>query len=168
MSDKPYQGALTAYRIVRAGYPVFDGSGAARWGGRWTGKGRAVIHAAESYALAVLENLVHFNASELPPHLVVCEIHIPEHVSRQIVRRSAVPDFDLDDSYAACRALGDRWHEEAKTALLIVPSRLSPYECNLLIHPLHKDISSMRVGEPLPARLDERLKGLLGKRRKPK
>ena len=86
MNDKSYQGALTAYRIVRAGYPVFDGSGAARWGGRWTGKGRAVIHAAESYALAVLENLVHFNASELPPHLVVCEIHIPENVSRQIVR----------------------------------------------------------------------------------
>ena len=93
MSDKSYQGALTAYRIVRAGYPVFDGSGAARWGGRWTGKGRAVIHAAESYALAVLENLVHFNASELPPHLVVCEIHIPEHVSRQIIRRNARARF---------------------------------------------------------------------------
>ena len=65
MSDKSYQGALTAYRIVRDGYPVFDGSGAARWGGRWTGKGRAVIHTAESYALAVLESLVHFNASAL-------------------------------------------------------------------------------------------------------
>jgi RES domain-containing protein len=168
MSDKTYQGALTAYRIVRAGYPAFDGTGAARWGGRWTGKGRAVIHAAESYALAVLENLVHFNASELPPHLVVCEIHIPETVSRQIVRRSAVPDFDVTTSYAACRALGDRWHEDAKTALLIVPSRLSPYECNILIHPRHADVSSMRVGDPLPARLDERLKGLLGKRRKPK
>jgi RES domain-containing protein len=164
VNEKSYQGALTAYRIVRAGYPVFDGSGAARWGGRWTGKGRAVIHAAESYALAVLENLVHFNASELPPHLVVCEIQIGENVSRQIVSRSAVPDFDLDASYEACRALGDRWHEEAKTALLIVPSRLSPFECNLLIHPRHPDVSSMRVGDPLPARLDERLKVLLGRR----
>jgi len=168
MTDKSYQGALTAYRIVRAGYPVFDGSGAARWGGRWTGKGRAVIHAAESYALAVLENLVHFNASELPPHLVVCEIHIPENVSRQIVRRSAVPDFDAATSYESCRALGDRWHEEAKTALLIVPSRLSPFESNILIHPGHRDVPTVRVGDPLPAGLDERLKDLIGKRRKPK
>ena len=168
MSDKSYQGALTAYRIVRDGYPVFDGSGAARWGGRWTGKGRAVIHTAESYALAVLENLVHFNASELPPHLVVCEIQIPENVSRQIVRHSDIPDFDLATSYEACRTFGDRWHEEAKTALLIVPSRLSPFECNILIHPEHGEVASVRVGEPLPARLDERLKGLLGKRRKSK
>jgi RES domain-containing protein len=168
MSDKLYEGALTAYRIVRAGYPVFDGSGAARWGGRWTDKGRAVIHAAESYALAVLENLVHFNASELPPHLLVCEIDIPEAVSRQVVRRAEVPDFDTGSSYGACRALGNRWHEEAKTALLIVPSRLSPFECNILIHPQHPDVSHVRVGDAVPARLDERLKGLLGKRRKPK
>ena len=165
MSDKSYEGALSAYRIVRAGYPVFDGSGAARWGGRWTGKGRAVIHAAESYALAVLENLVHFNASELPPHLVVCEMHIPESISRQIVRRSDVPDFDSASSYQSCRTLGDRWHKEARTALLIVPSRLSPFECNILIHPLHSDTARLRIGDPLPARLDERLKSLLEKPR---
>ena len=67
MPEETYVGALIAYRIVRAGYSVFDGSGAARWGGRWTSPGRSVIHAAETYALAILENLVHFNASELPP-----------------------------------------------------------------------------------------------------
>ncbi len=168
MSEKTYQGALTAYRIVRAGYPVFDGSGAARWGGRWTGQGRAVIHAAESYALAVLENLVHFNSSELPPRMVVSEIQIPESVSRQIIRRSALPDFDADNTYEACRALGDRWHEEAKTALLIVPSRLSPFECNILIHPRHSDLLTIRIGDARPARLDERLEDLLARRHKPK
>ncbi len=166
MSEKKYQGALTAYRIVRAGYPAFDGSGAARWGGRWTGQGRAVIHASESYALAVLENLVHFNASELPPHLVVCEIQIPGDVSRQIVPRSALPNFDVDDSYEACRTLGNLWHEDAKSALLIVPSRLSPFECNILVHPGHRDVGRVQIGDALPARLDERLKSLLGKRRK--
>ena len=86
MAKGPYSGALIAYRIVRAGYPLFDGSGAARWGGRWTSPGKAVIHAAESYALAVLENLVHFNASELPPHLIVSRIQIPKRVSRACIR----------------------------------------------------------------------------------
>ena len=165
MSDKSYQGALTAYRIVRDGYPVFDGSGAARWGGRWTGKGRAVIHTAESYALAVLESLVHFNASELPPNLVVSQIDIPARVSRQIIRRADIEDFDTSKNYDTCRALGDRWHEEAKTALLIVPSRLSPFECNILIHPLHKESAKLRVGDALPARLDERLNALLKSQR---
>jgi RES domain-containing protein len=77
-----------------------------------------------------------------------------------------LPSFDVDDSYEACRAIGNRWHENAKTALLIVPSRLSPFECNVLLHPEHEDVGRVGVGEPLPARLDERLKSLLGKRRK--
>ena len=139
MAQNSYAGALIAYRIVRSGYPVFDGSGAARWGGRWTSPGRAVIHAAESYALAILENLVHFNASELPPHLIVSRIEIPKRVSREIVSRGDIPQFDTAKTYEACRAIGDRWHEAARTAVLIVPSRLSPFECNLVIHPGHKD-----------------------------
>lgn len=159
-------GKLVAYRIVRAGYPVFDGSGAARWGARWTSPGRAVIHAAESYALGLLENLVHFNSSELPPHLVVSRIEIPKRVSRRRVTRADLPQFDTANTYEACRAIGDPWHEALETAVLIVPSRVSPFESNLLIHPAHKDTASIRVGEPVPARLDERLKALLTKPRR--
>ena len=48
-----------AYRIVSPQYPPFDGSGTYRWGSRWVSPGHYVVHAAESYALAVLENLVH-------------------------------------------------------------------------------------------------------------
>ena len=166
MARDPYRGALTVYRIVRAGYPVFDGSGAARWGGRWTSPGRAVIHAAQTYALAVLENLVHFNASELPPNLVVTQIDIPARVSREIVRRSDVPGFDSDNTYDACREIGDRWHQTASSALLIVPSRLSPHECNVLSRPGHKETGKLKVGDSMPARIDERLKDLLGKPRR--
>ncbi len=168
MAAQSYAGPLVAYRIVRAGYAVFDGSGAARWGGRWTSPGRAVIHAAESYALAVLENLVHFNASELPPHLTVSRIEIPGRVSRAVVARADIADFDTARTYESCRAIGDRWHESVSSAVLIVPSRLSPFECNLLIHPAHKDTVRVRVGDALPARLDERLKSLLAKPRRRK
>jgi RES domain-containing protein len=168
MARKSYAGALLAYRIVRSGYPVFDGGGAARWGGRWTSSGKAVIHAAESYSLAVLENLVHFNASELPPHLIVSRIEIPKRVSRERVSRDDIPDFDTAKTYEVCRAIGDRWHEAGRTAVLIVPSRLSPFECNLLIHPDHKESALMKVSAPLPARLDEQLKSLLAKPRRPR
>ena len=160
MAQDSYAGSLIVYRIVRAGYPVFDGSGAARWGARWTSPGRAVIHAAESYSLAILENLVHFNASELPPHLIVSRIEIPKKVSREIITRGDTPDFDTT-SYETCRTIGDRWHAQAKTAVLIVPSRLSPFESNVLIHPTHRETAKMQVGEPLPASLDERLRQLL-------
>lgn len=168
MAEGRDTGILVGYRIVRAGCPVFDGSGAARWGARWTSPGRAVIHAAEAYALAVLESLVHFNAGELPPNLVVSRLEIPRRVSRRVIERAQVPAFDTAADYAACRAIGDRWHAEAKTAVLVVPSRLSPHERNLLIHPGHPDAAQIRVGEPVPARLDGRLVALLAERRAPR
>ena len=39
--------------------------------------GRWVVHAAETYSLAVLENLVHWQSSTLPPSLVCVEVDIP-------------------------------------------------------------------------------------------
>jgi len=35
-------------------------------GGRWNSSGRAVVHMAESIALAVLENLVHMTRQDFP------------------------------------------------------------------------------------------------------
>jgi RES domain-containing protein len=54
---------IQVFRIASAAYPVFDGGGAVRWGSRWCTPGRNVIHTASSYALALLENLVHWSSA---------------------------------------------------------------------------------------------------------
>jgi RES domain-containing protein len=149
---------LLAYRIVRRGYPVFDGSGAARWGGRWTRSGRAVIHAAETYSLAVLENLVHFNLGELPPRLVVVQIRIPPSVSREDLTATDLPGWDGPQPNAISQDFGDRWYDERRTCVLRVPSRLSPFERNVLIHGEHPDSRAVKMSTPQPAVLDERLR----------
>ena len=66
----PPDRATRVYRIVSPRYPPFDGSGTHRWGSRWISPGQYVVHAAQSYALAVLENLVHWQTSAVPkaPH----------------------------------------------------------------------------------------------------
>jgi RES domain-containing protein len=159
VADAP--GKLLAYSIVRRGYPAFDGSGAARWGGRWTRAGRAVIHAAETYSLAVLENLVHFNLGELPLplplRLVVVQIRIPPEVSREVLAAADLPGWDGPQPNAISQEFGDRWYDERRTCVLLVPSRLSPFERNVLIHGDHPDRGSITVAEPQPAHLDERL-----------
>ena len=111
-----FDGAFTAYRIVRADVPVFDGAGAYRWGARWTSPGRYVIHAAESYALAVLENLVHFNLGELPPRLVVARMDIPGEVSREVLSIDEVAGWNLAAPYTASREYGDRWYDAERSA----------------------------------------------------
>ena len=64
-------------RIRRRPLPLFDGTGARLSGGRWNSPGRAVIYAAETYACAILEILVHSNLNRLPRTHAVLTIEIP-------------------------------------------------------------------------------------------
>ena len=153
---------IVAFRLVRRGYPAFDGSGAARWGGRWSRPGRAVIHAAETYSLAVLESLVHFNIGELPPKLEMIQISIPAGVSREVLEPDALPGWDAAQPNPVSQDFGDRWYDERRSCVLLVPSRLSPFERNVLIHAQHEDLRAIVVGAPHAVRLDERLRQRLG------
>lgn len=145
-----------AYRIVSSQYPPFDGSGTHRWGSRWVSPGSWVVHAAETYSLAVLENLVHWQANKLPPALVGVEVTLPASVSQE-----ELGDFDPGEltstDYTSCRKLGDAWYEREETAVLWVPSAVSPYERNLLFNQTHKDFRRVKIGPSHPANVDPRL-----------
>ena len=139
------------YRIVSSQYPPFDGGGAYRWGSRWVDSGRMVIHAASSYSLAKLENLVHWQTTQLPPTLVCVVASIPSTVAQTRIS----PDDIHDDN--ACRAVGNTWFDEGATAVLWVPSVVSPYEENVLINQTHKDFAKIKVSAPVSTQIDSRL-----------
>lgn len=144
------------YRIVHSRYPPFDGSGTYQWGSRWIGPGRQVVHAGETYALAVLENLVHWQTNALPPALICVEAAIPADMQQE-----QVDDIDprtlgsLDT--AATRAYGDDWYDQRRAAVLWVPSAVSPYERNVLFNQRHEDFNMIAVAAPVPAVVDRRL-----------
>ena len=149
--------ARHAYRIVSSRYPPFDGAGACRWGSRWVSPGRQVVHAAETYALAVLENLVHWQSGTLPRALVCVRIAIPDDVAQE--RADDVdPALLTVGDYNATRRIGDDWYDRRDTAVLWVPSVVSPYESNVLCNQRHAEFSRIVVGEPSPARVDARLR----------
>ncbi|MFK8082058.1 MAG: RES family NAD+ phosphorylase [Granulosicoccus sp.] len=139
------------YRIVSNKYPPFDGGGAYRWGSRWVDPGRLVVHAASSYSLAVLENLVHWQSNTLPPTLVCIVATIPDSL-----KQSTKTPRDIDDE-DACRAIGNKWFDEGKSVALWVPSVVSPYEKNVLINQLHPDFTKIRILKPAEAVVDKRL-----------
>ena len=145
-----------AYRIVSRKYSAFDGAGSHRWGSRWISPGRWVVHAAETYALAVLENLVHWQTSTLPPTLVCVEIEIPDEIEQEQLDPADMPGRAVSD-YRGCRAIGDDWYDRGETAVLWVPSVVSPYESNVLFNQRHKDFSRIAVSNPKPAQADPRL-----------
>ena len=145
-----------AYRIVSARYPPFDGTGSHRWGSRWITPGCWVVHCAESYSLAVLENLVHWQSSAPPPNLRSVEVEIPTGIEQEEISADELPHSWPQD-YALTRRVGDDWYQRRTTAILRVPSVVSPVECNLLFNQRHADFDRLIVGEPAPVNLDPRL-----------
>ena len=144
------------YRIVSRQYPPFDGGGAFRWGSRWISPGRHVVHAAETYALAVLENLVHLQAQRVAPTLQCVVADVPDAVSQEEIDRSQLPTAERD-AYAPYREIGDDWYDSGDSAVLWVPSVVSPHERNVLIHQRHEDFTQIVVHKPVSATLDPRL-----------
>jgi RES domain-containing protein len=72
-----------------------------------------------------------------------------------------LPAWQASQPNPISQNFGDRWYDEQRSAVLIVPSVLSPFEHNVLIHQAHAETRSIRVGESLPATMDERLLELL-------
>jgi RES domain-containing protein len=151
-----FDGRFEVFRIASATYPIFDGGGARRFGSRWCTPGRSIIHTASAYALALLENLVHWNATRLPPDMRFVVATIPATLARDRLEPEASPGWDRAD-YSVSRAFGDAWYDRGETALLIVPSALSPFEPNVLINQHHPDAARIDLSPERRAILDQRL-----------
>jgi RES domain-containing protein len=148
---------VIAYRIADARHPIFDATGAMLHGGRWNSRGLRVIYAAETYAGALLEVLVHSNLSQPPKNHKVIRIMVPDKVAIETLSITKLPDWYAEDMRAS-RAFGDRWIRENRTAVLRVPSVITTgRENNLLFNPLHPQFTLIKAGGPEAVDWDERL-----------
>ena len=147
---------MRLYRLGTAQFPVWDGSGAAQHGGRWNPAGAAVIYAAGSLALAMLERLV--QRRNLAGTVVV-EAQVPDDILWTDM---------LDTPPVGWRALGSpeavaagaAWLREGRTALLRVPSALVPREPNWMVNVGHPDAARIGTTMPEPLEWDPRLFGV--------
>ena len=126
-------------------------------GGRWNSPGKRVIYAAETFAGAVLEVLVHANLGFIPLTQSVVRINIPEMIAVERIDAGTVPDWEAEDVVAS-RRFGDRWIEERRTAVLLVPSViLRGRESNVVFNPEHPEFAGIKASEPEPVAWDPRL-----------
>lgn len=147
---------MRVFRIADRRHPLFDGTGARLVGGRWNSPGRPLIYTSETYAGALLEVLAHANIGRVPATQAWIEIDIPGSVSLETVTAESVLGWDADDQRAS-RAVGDRWLQESRSAVLLVPSLVSGgMERNALINPLHPDSAVITASEPREVRWDRR------------
>jgi RES domain-containing protein len=148
---------VIAFRIASRRHRVFDGAGAAEYGGRWNSPGRPVIYAATSLSLAMLEQLAQTGTGHLPTNQVCVEITIPAQVSIESAAPNDIPGWDAADRRAS-RAFGDRWLTELRSCVLLIPSVIVPTERNVAINPAHADFARINTSTPRPLQWDDRFK----------
>ncbi|MBI2188394.1 MAG: RES domain-containing protein [Acidobacteria bacterium] len=149
---------MDAYRIGSRAHPLLDGAGAAGSDdARWNSRGRYVVYAAEHSATALLEKAAQLNAPKIPRTLVYVRITVPSDVSTEEVRGDDLPGWDADDK-AASRSFGDRWYDETRSLLLLVPSLAAPgLERNVLINQRHPEFARVTMSRPESIRCHPKL-----------
>ncbi len=146
-------------RIGSAAHPVWDGAGAARYGGRWNPAGSPVIYAAGSLALAMLERLVQRRGFG---DAMVVTADVPDDLAVTDLLADPPPGWMALGSPEAVAA-GAAWLRAGRTALLRIPSSLVPSEPNYAINPVHPDAARIVIGPPAPLVWDPRLFGVPAK-----
>jgi RES domain-containing protein len=142
------------YRLVRreraAG--ALSGEGARRYGGRWNPPGGAVVYAAESRALAVLETFVHLALEARVLRFVLFTLELP---GRARLHRHA--GTRPPRSLAASQEAGRTWLDRGDALALVVPSLIVPQEKNYVLNVAHSQFAAVRVADAEPFSFDERL-----------
>lgn len=148
---------LTCYRIgdPNGAHPLYDAEGARLYPGRWNTHSSPVIYTSEHYSTAMLEKLVHANLV-MPVNQHFIAITIPNNTSYEVFQTAAHPGWDSRNE-AICKDFAQGWHDERRSALLIVPSIPARLDRNFLINPVHPDARAITHALPEPVWWDERL-----------
>lgn len=123
-----------------------SGTGGLYAAARWHSQGRPIVYLAETPSAALLEILVHLETeeSERPDRYRLLKIEVDEDTPfDQIELASLPPSWQTDEQQTQAR--GDAWLHKAETALLRVPSAITPETWNWLLNPRHKDAPRARI-----------------------
>ena len=119
-----------------------SGQGAAVSPGRWNDRGEAVVYAAETRSLSVLETAAHVDPSGFPQNKFLVEIQIPDDLwaARELTDEAKLnPAWAAIPSGMASVEHGSAWLLSKRSLLLLVPSVIVREEPVVLINPAHPD-----------------------------
>ena len=151
---------LRLWRIVTGPHPVWSGEGARLYGQRWNPPGSPAIYAGTSFAVCLIELLVHANRKSPPSGARFVEAEVPDDVSRERFDPASLPGWNNPRDTSITQAFGRAWIESRRSALLIVPSVVTAgRDENAVVNPDHADAGRIVVGLETPVALDPRFFG---------
>jgi RES domain-containing protein len=148
------------WRIVTGSHPIWSGDGARLFGQRWNPPGLPAIYTGSSFAVCLVEVLVHANRKTPPSAARFVEARVPDAVSREWFNPALHPGWEDPGDVAVAQSFGQAWLRQRRSALLIVPSVVTAgRDTNVVVNSDHPDAALIEVGPESPVQLDPRLFG---------
>jgi len=83
----------------------------------------------------------------------------PDHLTEIFPVKNLPADWRVHPPAAETRKIGDRWVQERRSAILALPSVISPADTNFLINPEHSNFKRILIAPPIDYDFDSRLLG---------
>jgi RES domain-containing protein len=149
---------VRVWRIASAAHAAFDGEGPRLYGGRWTPRGVRAVYTSATLSLAALERFVNTDPDLDPANLIAIAADLKAGLAIEAVSMGDLPsDWRAYPAPIRLAAIGERWLQESRTAVLSVPSAVIPHERNFVLNPAHADFATIAIGNPEPFTFDPRM-----------
>jgi len=151
----------SAWRIVRASrsQTAFTGEGPWRFGGRWNSPGVRVVYVSEHQSTAAFEVFANRVPFILEEKYKAFHLEWPDTLTELLPTKKLPPNWRLHPPLAETREIGDQWIREQRSAVLALPSVISPADTNFLLNPEHADFKRIRIATSIDFDFDPRLLG---------
>jgi RES domain-containing protein len=148
-----------AWRIVRASraQTAFTGEGPWRYGGRWNSRGMRVVYVSEHQSTAALEVFANRMPFVLDEQYKAFHLEWPDDLTETFPLKQLPENWRIHPASGGTREIGDRWVKERRSAVLALPSIVSPADTNFLLNPAHPDFKRVRIASPIDFEFDPRL-----------
>jgi RES domain-containing protein len=151
----------SAWRIVleSEAQAAFSGEGSRRYGGRWNSPNVCVVYVSEHQSTAALEVFIHNKPFSPNEKYKAFYLHWPDRLTEIFPMKELPADWRFSPPSRSTMEIGDCWVRERRSAVLAVPSVISPADTNFLLNPDHPDFKRIRIGRPIDYDFDARLLG---------
>ena len=149
----------SAWRIVRArrAATAFSGEGARLYGGRWSSPGVRVVYVSEHQSTAALETLVHALPAGAGERYKAFQLGWPDELTETFLVAKLPAAWRSSPPSQETMRIGDIWAREQRSAVLAVPSAITPADTNFLLNPEHPDFRKIRIAPATDFPFDPRL-----------
>ena len=151
----------SAWRIVRASRAntAFTGEGPWRYGGRWNSPGVRVVYVSEHQSTAAFEVFANRVPFILEEKYKAFHLEWPDGLTEIFPLKKMPANWRISPPPIEAMEIGDLWIQERRSAVLALPSAISPADTNFLLNPDHPSFKRIRIHPPIDFAFDPRLLG---------